>query len=108
MLRRSPPVRRYASREVSMFGVFLLLAIVGELAALVYFAYALPALHRAQPLGKRRYAGFIASTIAIPPVALSPTAIQPFACRHGCPGRRSPEITWTSGSPRNSVFERYS
>ncbi len=52
-----------------MFGVFLLLAIVGELAALVYFAYALPALHRAQPLGKRRYAGFIASTIAIPPVA---------------------------------------
>lgn len=52
-----------------MFGVFLLLAIVGELAALVYFAYALPALHRAQPLGKRRYAGFIASTFAIPPVA---------------------------------------
>lgn len=52
-----------------MFGVFLLLAIVGELAAMVYFAYALPALYRAQPLGKRRFAGFIASTIAISPVA---------------------------------------
>ncbi len=51
-----------------MFGIFLAITVLGELAVLIYFFYALPALWRSQPLGKRRVAGFIASTLAIPPI----------------------------------------